>query len=387
MSRTYQLSIVSEPDEIETLRPGWDALETASPFRKPFWLLKWWDHVRPGGMPQILVAKDEAGEVVGVLPLYRQKQSYEGSVLRSFGDHGVCSDYFSLVGRVPDRPSLALAFANFLASLWQDSRWGWDRIELDGVAESDAAMQTFVSELNNRGAVSHASSRMSFWRLDTDRSWEEWLGEFGGSNRRRLRARLKQLETLPRIAHSSPNSEEDVQRLTQVVIDLHQARWNASGSPGSFAAPATVEFIHAANQLAYAAGQLHLSVLMLDGIAAAGELGYVGEDDCLYLYCVGRNPAMEALEVGYLQTVYTQHRAFASHIKAIDYLRGDEAYKQRAHSQPNACLQLRIASPGWSARLFHKMWLTQFELTQFLRRRTGRQPLRTSAAFSHQVSA
>lgn len=387
MSSDYQLSIFSELAEIETLQPAWHALETASPFRQPFWLLKWWEHFRPAGVPQILVAHDRAGTVVGLLPLYRQRQGYEGVVLRSCGDTGVCSDYFSLVGNAADRQSLGLAFADFLADCWDDSQWGWDRIELAGVAESDAAMQAFVGRLNTRGAVSHASSRMNFWRLDTDRSWDQWLGEFGSSNRRCIRSRLNKLKTLPQVTHLSPTTDTEVHKLTQIVVDLHQARWNAIGSPGSFAEREAVEFIHEANQLAFAAGQLHLSVLMLDGVAPAGDLGYVGKDDCLYLYCVGRNPAMDELQVGHLQTVYTQHQAFTGKLKAIDYLRGDEAYKQRAHSQPIACLQLRIASPSWSSRLFHKMWLTQFELTQFLRRRTGRQPLRTSAAFSQQQSA
>lgn len=64
-------------------------------------------------------------------------------------------------------------------------------------------------------------------------------------------------------------------------------------------------------------------------------------------------------------------------LSGINYMRGDEDYKQRLLANPQPLLRLRVASPAFLPRLRHAVWATGFGLKQYIRRRAGRKMVRT----------
>ena len=59
----------------------------------------------------------------------------------------------------------------------------------------------------------------------------------------------------------------------------------------------------------------------------------------------------------------------------IDFLRGDEPYKQRAGAQPTRVLRMRAFAPTLMPQLLHAAWWAGFEVKQWMRKRTGRTPV------------
>ena len=368
------VTLVRNIEALQAIQAQWDRLVTTSPFLQPLWLANWWELARPSGELFVLTVRNADDELCGLLPLYRQRDLYSGVTLRSMGDTGACTDYFSLITATSNPTEVASALANFLADQATDFEFGWDRMILDGVAGNDGAIAALSRELEARGASTHACSRMNLWRLPTAGTVDQWFSGFSRSSRTDLRRRARIVASSNQIVRRQPNTQMEVYRDTQTVIDLHQQRWQASGQPGSFAAPQSREFIQRANAAAFAQGQLHLRILEWEGQPASGEIGYIGRDQVLYLYCVGRAPALEAKSVGALGNLATQLEAFNSDLQGVDYLRGDETYKTRCHAKPTPCLSVRIAAPTWQSRLRHAAWLTQFEMCQLIRRGVGRCP-------------
>src|SRR5829696_9116966 len=68
-----QIACIASDADLSAVLPEWTALwrrvGAATPFQFPGWLMAWWRRFG-SGMPRILTAR-AAGELVGVLPLYR----------------------------------------------------------------------------------------------------------------------------------------------------------------------------------------------------------------------------------------------------------------------------------------------------------------------------
>jgi len=70
--------ILESPDELGQLRGEWDALAVQSerPFSVPAWALSWWETLRPSGAELRLVVALDAGDLVGIVPLYCYRRAY-----------------------------------------------------------------------------------------------------------------------------------------------------------------------------------------------------------------------------------------------------------------------------------------------------------------------
>lgn len=374
MATQYNVQILQDLEAVERIDADWDALETCSPMRHPWWLLNWWTAFQPHGELYVMTARDPQNRLVGVLPLYRQRGPQQRRCLRSLGDEVVCTDYFGISASTEHQQSVAEAFALWLAQHWRDPDCGWDRIELDGVAANDPVMSTWCSTLKAHDASFHATSRSHFWRLPTTTSWDQLLSETSRGQRRALRKRRREIEAIDGLEIRHPQCPAEVTQLVDKTIELHQRRWNAEGEPGSFHDPRCIAFIHQVALQAWEQDQLHLQVWYHDQRPVAAELGFLSRDNCLFIYTLGREPDCEVASWGLLLIVGLEIEARQTHLEAVDFLRGDEPYKARSHAEPTACQTIRIIAPNFSNRLLHGLWLTQFEVSQFLRRRTGRTP-------------
>ncbi|TWU43906.1 hypothetical protein Q31b_14380 [Novipirellula aureliae] len=382
IERTDHLAtIVSGADSSREL---WNSLADGVPFREPSWLESWWESFSNGQEPYILIARDASRQICGLLPLYRKSGSPR--VLCSFGNNNVCSDFVSVIAKPENAKEIAKAMANFLIDQMNDSNDSWDLIEMDGISENDEVMKTFAAELGKRSAIVHAQSRMHTWLFECQATWDDWLQKLSRRTRRKhhlLESRVEDTDGMELVVASN---HDEVTALIDGLIDLHQRRWNAVGEPGSYADPKMRSFIQQVAKHWHDRNRLHLVAILMDGKTIGNALNYRSDDGCLYVYSTGYDIEASKLEPGRVLTTKTLKYAHEQKMKGVEFLRGDEAYKKMLGAVPTRLLEYRIVAPRLWAKLSHAAWATQFELKQWVRRRTGRETLEVVDIASSSVS-
>ncbi|TWU24150.1 hypothetical protein Pla52o_20740 [Novipirellula galeiformis] len=353
----------------------WNRLASGVPFRETFWLKPWWDRFGDSSDAYVLVARNAAGEIQGLLPLYRKAGSPR--TLCNMGDNNACTDFVSILTDPIRDPAESIAIGNamarFLCKHANSEAEGWDLIEIDGVSADDTVMHHFSNALGNAGSIVHAQSRMHTWFLKTEATWDEMLKSYSGRTRKKVNGYLARLANTPGLRKEVAETQEQLDEFLNAMIELHQRRWNAVGEPGTYGDAKLRDFvIRVANEM-FQAKRLYLPVLRMDGRIIGGELCFLNEDR-LYVYSNGYDLDAAELEPGRILSTVTIKHAHDQRLRGIEFMRGDEPYKQRNGAEPTQLLQLRVVAPRWWAKACHSAWSAQFEFKQWVRRHTGRDP-------------
>lgn len=363
----------------------WDKLSRGVPFRDSAWLSAWWKHLGAERTPLVLVARDADGILRGVLPLYHTPVNHKNAssktldatsrVLHNLADGNACSDHVSILASPEDQEAVAKQMADYLVDVCADHQLGWHSIVIDGVVEDDVAMEAFTRRLATQNVQVHCHSKMSTWYCRCDDNWEAFLQQSSRNSRGKKRRILKNLTVIPGLSVEVAQSAEQVDRMLDELIRIHQERWSDAGESGSFIDPDFRDFIHAAADTFFAEQRLWLVAIRLDQSVICSALAFIGNDNRAYGYTTGNDLKHRKLEPGKLLALHMIQQAHERGLAGIDFMRGDEPYKANLNAEAKRLMEVRIASPLVKSRLHHAAWLTQFEVKQFFRRRLGRKPI------------
>lgn len=353
--------------EVEELAGVWNRLACGVPFRTWDWQQAWWRHYgaaadrRRGPELYVLCVEDECGQTVGLAPWYLEASATQGRVLRFLsGDDGcsVCADYLGLVCDPRHRAGVAEAVAAWLEQSQHadQGRHAWDRLELLGVDAEDPALTLLTERLEAGGCAVHRKPGLNTWRLDLPGSWEKYLAVLSKSHRKQVRRAQRRVLQSPRARVRWAEGENEVRRGMAILIKLHQRRRRSLGEPGSYASPPYETFMETVCERFALGDRLRLGWIELDGEPVAAELNFAG-DGVVYSYQSGLDPSRLAEEPGRLMQIAVLERAVEEGMRAVDFLRGDEPYKQHWRAKPRATLEVHIASRSSWARLRHGVWL------------------------------
>jgi CelD/BcsL family acetyltransferase involved in cellulose biosynthesis len=352
----------------------WNDLARGVPFRETSWLAPWWRQFGADKQAHVLVARDDSNVIRGLLPLYRSGKSDRGGTLSMIGDGEAYSDYVSVLASEDDSVQVAEEMGRYLTSTVLGEQ-GWDLIDIDGVVEGDAPMAALARELKAGGAGLHTQSRMSTWFKPRDASWEAHLKHHGKTQRRRMRRMSEKINDGGCMQKLVAETDMQVDELLGALIDMHQRRWNDAGESGSYADTRFCDFILESAKEFRRRGRLYLVAIKHEGRIIGGELNMIGGNRVLYSYSIGYDIEAAKLETGRILCVDTLRHLYRENLEGVDYMRGDEEYKKRVSTSSRRLLRLRAVAPTWLPRLRHAAWCTGFELTQWMRRKTGRPPI------------
>ena len=355
----------------------WNGLAGGVPFRETSWLGSWWKHVADDACePFVLMAKDQQGNIVGILPLYEKLPRVGGSkVLGIMGDGEVCSDYLSILVSPDDAVEVATAMADFLLMHSQTEGLRWDEIELDGIIEDDLPMMTFIEVLKEQGATMHSCSRLSTWFKASEDSWDAHLKTMSKSRRRKTKRLCESVTTNDRLDLVFPSDQQEVQERLTAMIALHQKRWNEAGRPGSFASECVRGFIMDAALDFFARGLLYLPAITLYGEPIGSEFNLIGGNKRLYSYSVGVDTDKYDYQPGNLLQWLDFQYIYRNEMEGMDMMRGDEEYKKRMQAVSKRIFEIRIAAPRLMPRIRQAVWSTGFCMKQWVRESVGRAPI------------
>jgi CelD/BcsL family acetyltransferase involved in cellulose biosynthesis len=358
---TISIQRLSSSAQLAPWAGGWNELARGVPFRRFEWLDSWW---RAYGQHSdrelcVLAALDETGELLGIAPWYLARGAGEGSSIRFLGSGEVCSDYLSVLCRPGREDDVTLALAEWLCAPLVDAaadRPDWERLELGGADEHDLVVRSLLVHLAERGNLIHRRDRASCWRVDLPGNWNDYLAMLSKSHRKQLRRLEKKYFDSGRAKLHTVKTEQELQYGLEVLVRLHQRRWESLGQRGCFSSARFVNFNAETASRLLASGNLRMVWLDVDGRTVAAEYQVLG-NGVVYAYQSGIEPEALEHEPGRLITLATLRQAIAEGRHAFDFLRGDESYKAHWRAHPRPTQEIRVVADKTSARLRHNLWL------------------------------
>ncbi|MEM6779780.1 MAG: GNAT family N-acetyltransferase [Planctomycetota bacterium] len=359
----------------------WNRLSGGIPTRLPAWWQCWIDHFSDPAATRLVVATRSDGRVAGLLPMVVEQAKATSlhptrySPLRRWrlvGDGLACSDHAGLLCDGEDVPQVGKSIAERLIRSSRGSSQRWDQLKFEGVSAGDPNMGALVRALCELGASIRISSRMNLWFKPSLDDWDVFLSNQGRRIRSRLRKSIRHLDGDDHLlVHESVEGPELQSELHQLIA-LHQARWEADGQPGSFADPRMISFISNSVARLSEYGAARVRSLRLDDRMVAGELHLIGGDGRCYVYSSGVDVRHRDLAAGALLHAATLRLASAPCCPGVDFMRGDEEYKRRLHSQPVAVLDITVDAPTWTGVGLGRFDQMRFRGRQLARRLRGK---------------
>ena len=350
---------------LDILGARWNELCHDQPFRRFEWLGSWAEtYVRDGEL-YVLEARDN-GNLVGLMPLFRDNSASQGRVLRWAGSGEVCTDYLGIMARQEDRSSVVSAFAGWLVEASRIREHGWDVLQLDAVDNEEESVVELQQCLGELGCTFHDEPGMNCWRIQLPETWDEYLARMSKSHRKQIKRAERRFGGDLSTEILSVADERSFARGMEVLVQLHQKRRIRLGEPGCFASKRFSTFLHTAALRLLSSGLLRLTWAEVAGEPIACEFQLAG-GSMTYAYQAGVDPDRMELEPGRVIMIATIKDAIARGHTAFDFLRGDEPYKAHWRATPRATKNIRIVAPTTGSQLRHGIWLAGSSFKGFVK--------------------
>ncbi|MBC8354580.1 MAG: GNAT family N-acetyltransferase [Planctomycetes bacterium] len=364
-----QVTRIATTDQLQRCSASWNCLTRGVPFRSWEWLSTWWEHYGIGRELFVLTVHDDFGNLIGLLPLFRERSTARGRVLQLLGSGEVCTDYVTVLSTNEHEDLVIEALAIWLISACSgemNASDQWDLLELDGVPTNDAAMAKLVGTLSEAGCGVRRQPALNCWKLPLPSSWEELHAGLSKNRRKAFRRLQRDVIDRDRLEFKMACSDDEFHWAMKLFIDLHQKRRISLGEPGCFASKPFSAFIDSVSQRLWDAGMLELTWIELDGHPAAIDYSLVAAN-AAYGYQSGLDPEATRDSPGHLMTIAVVRHAIASSRTTYDFLRGDEPYKADWRAQPQSTVNLRISANQTSSHLREGVWLAGTTMKNWIR--------------------
>lgn len=356
---------ISDIAALEPYAEAWNRLAAGVPFRSWQWLSTWWRHYGASAGPSdrrrrlcVLGVFDEAGGLVGAAPCYAEESAAAGRVLRLLGDGEVCSEYLGVLAAPGREEAVASAIADYLADRFHAPRSSperWDLMKLEAVDADDPVLRPLLANLGRQGAAVHRRPGPGCWRRGLPASWEDLVVRLSKNQRKQFRRVLRRADKRGVLLHKV-ECVSDLAEAFEHLVDLHQRRWQSQSKPGCFASDRFLAFHRDAMPQLLRAGQLQVVWLEAEGKPLAAEYQLAGAGT-MYVYQAGVDPDRIAWEPGHVATARILQFAIDQGFRRVDFLRGDEPYKQQWHAEFHRNTTVRVVAPRAAARARHHAWL------------------------------
>jgi len=300
------------------LRDEWEALahRTGAPvFARPAWLVVWQRHLVPDAVPEVLVARDEHDELVGVLALARTSRRLQARVpvkvpyLAIAGAGTGSADHNGPVAVDDD-----VARALFRAAV--DQAHG-ATLYLENLAPRWAGLaQDAIG-----GTVTRRTECPAVTRAADGRFSDAWSKKMGKNVRRRHR----QMEEEGITSRWVPDGPEFPAALDQ-LRRVHEGRWNAQGGEGRMS-DTRMQFLRDLADECTAPDVPWILLLEQGDRVVAGMLGIVAGDS-FSVYKTGWDPDYARFSLGITMGTVAMEWAESQGLTTFDYLRGPRGHKK-----------------------------------------------------------
>ena len=324
------VEVIDDVAAWDAIRDDWMSLYRASPSASTpldfVWLRCWWEVYGPvygaGGLRIVGFWRD--ARLVAVAPLYLQVSGSGPFAVRclrflSTGEEEfeeTCPDYLDLLHLPGEEAACAESFWDAVAGM------EWDRLDLLDLPSRSplriAAEKRGWVRIAPRGSCPIA-------RLDA--GFEAYLGNL--SSKTRMRARQEMRKAIQSGVVLELAGPAEIASCFADLVRLHQARWEAEGKPGCFAAPRFTRFHERLLQEWPAPERVVLARVAHAGNALVVLYGFIttGKFD-LYQLGVGAAEDTSMHSPGMAANLLLMERLARQDVGKFDFLRGGSAFKR-----------------------------------------------------------
>ena len=287
-------------------------------------------------------------------PWYLSRLWSDGRCLRALGAGDACSEYTTILCEAGYEDHVGAALAKWLtheAIGGGDRLLEWDLLELSGVVAGDRTIGPLLDHLANLGNGIYRRSGLGCWRIELPTQWEDFVARLSKSHRKQVRRAARSLQS-DKIVLRRATTLEELRHGFELLVDLHQKRWESLDNRGCFANPEFASFHRESSGRLFRDGCVDLVWLELDGRPLAAEYQLLGTD-VVYASQSGIDPDRLDLEPGRLAIAATLQSSIDRGYRSYDFLRGDEPYKAHWRAQPRPMWEIRVVPDRPGARFRH----------------------------------
>jgi len=330
-STGVQLRAFQSLDELAQLRLEWEKLLSSYPLATTFstweWLSSWWRAFAGEQQLLVLAAFSCNSELVGLLPLSISRlhvvQRFSLKLLRLMGDGSSDSDNLDLPMRPGYEEQIAAAFIEYLGR----NRHHWDVCQLNTLPVG-SPMAIAVTTLLQRASWMVVRQQRVASAIPLPGSFEEYRSRLSSEDQKNLARYSRRLEKRYATQIYRCADASQISAALEAMFRLHQARWQAVGKTGSFAAEERRRFYYDLSRLLLDRGWLELWVLELNGEVAAVQYAFRYGKTVFQLQ-EGFDPSRSSDRVGFVLRGRVLESLISEGVTKYDFLAGEPGYKAR----------------------------------------------------------
>ncbi|MFO0810203.1 MAG: GNAT family N-acetyltransferase [Gemmataceae bacterium] len=336
-----KLSVVRTVPAWNDLAREWNDLLAGSVARVPFlrheYLTNWWAYLgAPGEWPHgelhIVTARID-GELAAVAPLFASVNHDSEPVLALIGSDEL-SDYLDLIAR-PEH--LAEFVAAMLEHLDSPEAPAWRSLDLYNLRDDSPTLPALEASAAARGWSCRRERIIDYSTASLAGGWEGYQSRLDKKQRHEFRRKMRRAEEA---GNTRWSIVADRARLEEAADDLLRLMAFRADKATLFAPPVCQQ-LRGLLYAAFDAGWLQLARLVIAGQPAAAFLNF-DYDGRIWVYNCGLDPAFRELSPGIVLLGHLIQWAADNGRSAVDFLRGEEAYKRHfgAVARPLWCITI-----------------------------------------------
>lgn len=313
---------VTSADGLEQLHHEWTELflrcRHTTPFQSPEWLIPWWRHIGEGDLWTLAVR--EAGELVGVAPLYVYTHPEDGR--REVFPIGIATTDYLDVLFLPEHAERGMraVFEHLRANAHR-----WDACEFPQLRPESPLLSAPAPS----GWYDEISGAECCPVLALPRTEADLRSCVPARMLHNLRYYQRRAEKLGRVRFERAH-DENLDELFDALLRLHGARWSSKGEAGVLCDERVRQAHRESLPGLLARGMLRLYALRLGERIVAVYYGFADPRHGArrhYYYLGGFEPELAELSLGTLLIGHAIRQAVREGAVEFDFLRGQEPYK------------------------------------------------------------
>jgi CelD/BcsL family acetyltransferase involved in cellulose biosynthesis len=341
----YPVHEVRGRASLEALREEWNALAARGPVDVPFvrheWISAWLEAFAPAAEPLVLVARDGAGDPVGMAPLLEERRRGLVRLVAPANDHSCRVEW--VLGR---------DVSGAMGALWAHLRdhLRWDVLLLRDLPR-DGPTSTLLEPLAR--ADGHLTGR---W--ESMHSPRLLLGgvpveeRTSAKFRANVRRRARRLAEAGAVALKRVDGGAEVDSALREFLELEASGWKGERGSAIALDPALVRFYSRIAHDAAARGALAIRALLLDGRAVAVHVGIVHRG-VYYLPKTAYDERLGSFSPGQLLQREVLAECEARGLAGFDFLGPDMEWKRDWEPSHEPHDWLYVYRPSLAGRAMH----------------------------------
>jgi CelD/BcsL family acetyltransferase involved in cellulose biosynthesis len=228
-------------------------------------------------------------------------------------------------------------------------------LELTPVDASDTVVAQLLQHLESADHRVEREEAVGCWRVLFPATWDEYLAKRSKQARNRMRYAHRTWIESDKVVLRSSQRDGDGNRAFDILVDLHQRRWESRGLPGCFSSTPFLEFHRDVWRSFSADGKALIWWLEIDGKPLAADYALLSSD-VMFGYQSGIDPEQLEMQPGQLMNLVAMRTALENGYQSYDFLRGDEPYKAHLGAERRPMLTARVIPQNAAAQLRYAAW-------------------------------